>query len=228
MNITVEKILERPDAKLLMDKVNYFLSAEYQKRMAFREWLDEDKKAECHPAEFINGEVIMHSPVKRKHWKASTLLSRILGVHASLNDLGEVAIEKALIALTRNDYEPDICFWLNEKTKGFSNDQMIFPAPDFVVEILSRSTAKNDRTIKHQDYAAHGIREYWIIDPNRQLIDQFILIGNDTEYMPAKTHLISQDIKSFVIEGFEIPVVAVFDKQINKTTLLELMKPKQG
>lgn len=223
MTITVEKILERPDAKLLMDKVNYFLSAEYQKRLAFREWLDEDKKAE-----FINGEIIMHSPVKRKHWKASTLLSRILGVHASLNDLGEVAVEKALIALTRNDYEPDICFWLKEKTKVFSDDQMIFPAPDLVVEILSRSTAKNDRTIKHQDYAAHGIREYWIIDPNRQLIDQFILIGNDTEYMPAKTHLISQDIKSFVIEGFEIPVAAVFDEQINKITLQELMQPKQA
>jgi hypothetical protein len=101
---------------------------------------------------------------------------------------------------------------------------MIFPAPDFLVEILSRSTAKNDRTIKHQDYAAHRIRKYWIIDPNRQLIDQFILIGNDTEYMPAKTHLISQDIKSFVIEDFEIPVAAIFDEQINKTTLQDMKR----
>lgn len=223
MNITVEKILERPDAKLLMDKVNYFLSAEYQKRMAFREWLDEDKKAE-----FINGEIFMHSPVKRKHWKASTLLSRILGVYSSLNDLGEIAVEKALIALTRNDYEPDICFWLKEKANNFFDDQMIFPAPDFVVEILSRSTAKNDRTIKHQDYAAHGIKEYWIIDPNRQSIDQFILIGNDTEYMPAKTHLISQDIKSFVIEGFNIPVVAIFDEQANKAALQHLIQKKSA
>jgi Uma2 family endonuclease len=223
MNITVEKILERPDAKLLMDKVNYFLSAEYQKRMAFREWLDEDKKAE-----FINGEIFMHSPVKRKHWKASTLLSRILGVYSSLNDLGEIAVEKALIALTRNDYEPDICFWLKEKANNFFDDQMIFPAPDFVVEILSRITAKNDRTIKHQDYAAHGIKEYWIIDPNRQSIDQFILIGNDTEYMPAKTHLISQDIKSFVIEGFNIPVVAIFDEQANKAALQHLIQKKSA
>ena len=62
---------------------------------------------------------------------------------------------------------PDICFWSKEKADGFLDDQMIFPAPDFVVEILSKSTTKNDRTIKHQDYAAHGIREYWIIDPNR-------------------------------------------------------------
>lgn len=105
MTITVEKILQRPDAKLLVDKANYLLSAEYQKRMSFREWLDEDKKADCRPAEFINGEIVMHSPVKRKHWKASTLLSRILGVFTSLNNLGEIAVEKALIALTRNDYE---------------------------------------------------------------------------------------------------------------------------
>lgn len=112
--------------------------------MSFREWLDEDKKADCRPAEFINGEIVMHSPVKRKHWKASTLLSRILGVFTSLNNLGEIAVEKALIALTRNDYEPDICFWLKEKADVFLDDQMIFPAPDFVVEILSKSTTKND------------------------------------------------------------------------------------
>ena len=37
---------------------------------------------------------------------------------------------------------------------------MIFPARDFVVEILSKSTAKKDKGIKHQDYAAHEIREY--------------------------------------------------------------------
>lgn len=100
---------------------------------------------------------------------------------------------------------------------------MIFPAPDFVVEILSKSTTKNDRTIKHQDYAAHGIREYWIIDPNRQTVDQYILIGDDTEYMPAKTHLISQDIKSYVIEGFEISVEAIFDEKANTETLQQLM-----
>ncbi len=35
------------------------------------------------------------------------------------------------------------------------------------------------------DYAAHGVREYWIIDPNRQTLEQFIRPGEDTEFMPA-------------------------------------------
>ena len=143
-----------------------------------------------------------------------------------MNDLGKVAVEKALIALTRNDYEPDICFFSKEKAASFTDDQMIFPAPDFVVEILSKSTAKKDKGIKHQDYAAHGIREYWIIDPNRKSIDQYILIGDETEYLPAKTFSYDEDIKSFVIEGFEIPVAAIFDEDVNYEILQNLLSKK--
>lgn len=218
MTITVEKILERPDAQILIDKASYFLSSEHQKRMSFREWLDENKKAE-----FINGEVILHSPVKKKHWSASGNLAFFIGFHIRIHDLGIIAIEKALIDLGKNDYLPDICFFFNEKANLFPDDQMVFPAPDFVVEILSKSTAKNDKGIKHQDYAAHGIREYWIIDPNRRSIDQYILIGDETEYLPAKTHLYDQDIKSHVITGFEIPVAAIFNEKISKETLQNLL-----
>ena len=63
-----------------------------------------------------------------------------------------------------------------------------------MVEILSKSAAKKDRGIKHQDYAAHGIGEYWIINPHRKSIDQYILIGDETEYLPANTFLYDKDI----------------------------------
>ena len=221
MTITVEKILARPDAQILIDRASSLLLSEKQKRHSFREWLDEDKKAE-----FINGEIIMHSPVKKKHWSASGNLAFLLELYARINDLGRIAVEKALIALTRNDYEPDICFFSKEKASLFTDDQMIFPAPDFVVEILSKSTAKKDKGIKHQDYAAHGIREYWIIDPNHKSIDQYILIGDETEYLPAKTFSYGEDIKSFVIEGFEVPVSSVFDDTSNYETLQSLLSKK--
>ena len=42
---------------------------------------------------------------------------------------------------------------------------MKYPAPDFIAEILSPSTDERDRGIKFEDYAAHGVGEYWLLDP---------------------------------------------------------------
>ena len=43
----------------------------------------------------------------------------------------------------------------------------VFGAPDFIIEILSRSTRKKDMTLKLMKYANAGVREYWIIDPEK-------------------------------------------------------------
>lgn len=201
------ELLKRPDLPLVINSIELALREESTRRHEFRQWLDEDKKAE-----FINGEVVLHSPVKRRHIGVSRRLSGLLILHCSLKKIGEIMVEKATIGLTRNDYEPDICFFNSEKAAQFTEDQMIFPAPDFVVEILSKSTAANDRGIKRIDYAAHGVREYWIIDPNRQTLEQFIRPGEDTEFMPANKLLPDQTVQSRAVEGFEIPVAALFDE----------------
>ena len=44
-------------------------------------------------------------------------------------------------------------------------------APDLVVEILSPSTAHRDRGIKLDSYARHGVRQYWIVDPDEDVAD---------------------------------------------------------
>lgn len=75
-----------------------------------------------------------------------------------------VLIEKAPISLKRNDYEPDICFFEQGVAHTFDPDQQQFSAPQLIVEILSPSTAKRDRTVKFEDYQAHGIKDYWIVD----------------------------------------------------------------
>ena len=217
MNI-LEEIKKRPNAQLVIQEAIKFLNDETEKRTAFRNWIDESMKAE-----FINGEVILHSPVKNKHLNASDLLSRILSVHSSNKKLGAVQVEKAMISLTRNDYEPDICFFGNEKADKFTADQMLFPAPDLVIEILSKSTAKRDKGIKFEDYAAHGIKEYWIIDPDKQKVEQFALLGDLKEYFPIATVYYDDDIKSRVVEGFEIPVAAIFEEKANIEALKKLI-----
>ena len=216
----VEKILASPNAPQQINALNEAMQDEKKRRHDFREWITPSIKAE-----FINGEIILHSPVKKRHFSVTDLLSSLLSFYVRLNKLGRVATEKAMIALTRNDYEPDLVFFSKERYAAFDEDQMLFPAPDFVVEILSKSTASKDRGIKKKDYAAHGIREYWIIDPIRQNIQQFILFSpKDKEYSPAKTFGLADEIESYVIKGFIIPVQAIFDEAVNVETIQDLLK----
>ncbi len=53
----------------------------------------------------------------------------------------------------------------------------IYGAPDFVLEILSGSTRKKDMTVKLMKYMEAGVREYWVIDPEKRLL--IVYIGED-------------------------------------------------
>lgn len=53
----------------------------------------------------------------------------------------------------------------------------VYGAPDLVVEILSPSTAKNDRGPKMDAYAAAGVREYWIVDTANRSVEVYLLSG---------------------------------------------------
>lgn len=154
MQISLEQALQMPDAVLFAQKLDSALKAEKKKRQHFYEIVEENKKME-----FINGEIFFHSPVKLRHNSATKLLCKLIDTFVAKHKLGFVGIEKIMVSLTRNDYEPDICFFGNDKAKDFKRNQMQFPAPDFAVEVLSKSTEKNDRETKFQDYAAHGVKE---------------------------------------------------------------------
>ncbi len=217
----VDRIMASPDAPQQLSALNEAMEDESKRRHDFRQWITPSVKAE-----FINGEVVLHSPVKKCHFSVTDLLSRLLNFYGSVKKLGRVATEKAMIALTRNDYEPDLVFFSAEKYATFHDDQMLFPAPDFVVEILSKKTAAKDRGIKKQDYAAHGISEYWIIDPVRQQIEQYILFTpNDKQYSPPKIFGLADEIEGRAISGFVIPVQALFDEGVNVETMQDFLNP---
>ncbi len=198
----LEELQASPDALLIIERIQRSIRQEATKRHEFYELVHED-----HKAEFINGEVVFHSPVRKAHWSVSTELVRQLSNFVKEHDLGIVGSEKVMITLSRNDYEPDICFFRKEVADQFTDEQLRFPAPDFVVEILSESTKDRDRGVKMRDYAAHGIPEYWIVDSAQQAIEQYLL--HEYRYQLhqkiAEGHLTSQ-----VITGFSVAMNSLF------------------
>lgn len=192
------------------------LKAERDRRNAFyAEMTDESKM------EFIDGEVVLHSPARNWHLNASKYLLMLLQYWVSCHTKGLVQIEKALCIFDRNDYEPDIVYFGPAKAALIRRDTLKFPVPDFIVEILSESTEGRDRGVKFDDYAAHGVQEYWIVDPHEETIEQYLLSSDGTYNLKLKSA--SGDIASTFIQGFFIPIRAVFDADANIASLTKLM-----
>lgn len=212
----LDQLMHSPRLPIIVRKLEQVVADEAAQRQAFYDQITEGDKAE-----YINGEIIFHSPVKFCHLRTTKRLLVLLDTHVGFNDLGFVGYEKMLISLTRNDYEPDICYFSSDKAAQFTEEQMRFPAPDFIVEVLLDSTEGNDRGVKFKDYAAHGVQEYWIIDPVREMVEQYQLVQDRYE-LRIKSD--SGEIKSVVLPDFQIPVRAIFDDDLNRKTLVTLTR----
>jgi Uma2 family endonuclease len=213
----IASLMARPDLPRIVENINLASRDEQRRRENFREDLSPSVKAE-----FIGGSIVSHTPARAKHLRVTNNLVSLLRNFVMTRGLGEVFTEKALVCLTRNDYEPDICFFGLEKAVTFNDETMQFPVPDFVVEVLSDSTEHRDRGVKWDDYGLHGIKEYWIIDCDEQAIEQYLLRGDETTYHLARK-LTDGEIESVVVPGFRIAVSAVFNSQQNQLALKKLL-----
>lgn len=80
------------------------------------------------------------------------------------------------------------------------HDNGIHGAPDFVVEVLSDSTANKDFSIKLELYEKSGVREYWIIQPETATVFQFVLDG--ITFAPVREFRRGVPVPSAVFTGF--------------------------
>lgn len=195
-------MMDSPGLPELIERAQHALAQERRLREKFYADISPE-----HKWEFIQGEVIMHSPALNRHLMATKHLFGLMDSHARVHQLGLVHMEKAMTCFPRNDYEPDVMFFGVAKLGLIGPDTLKFPIPDLIVEVLSPSTESRDRGIKFVDYAQHGVGEYWIVDTVAETVELFRLANG--AYAPAvaqKDGALSSD----VLAGFEMPVRAVF------------------
>lgn len=112
---------------------------------------------------------------------------------------------------SENTLQPDLLYIRRERA-DIIRDGYVYGAPDLVVEILSDSTARNDKTIKKQTYERFGVAEYWLIEPEYKLVDQFVL--TDGEYRLVKTWTEEEEIVSAVVPCLAIGLADVFRRGV--------------
>ena len=196
----IQPLLHSPLLPEIVETLQSRIREEAARRRTFYEDLRDDQKAE-----FVDGQVILHSPARGKHIDGAAELEKLLGTYVSMRESGKVHGEKCLCVFPRNDYEPDVVFFGPDKAAGLADDTMKFPIPDFVAEVLSESTEDRDRGVKFEDYESHGVAEYWIIDAEAEVVEQYLRRG-DRFYLALKSG--SGEIASPTVPGFRIPIRA--------------------
>jgi Uma2 family endonuclease len=215
MTALLEQVMALPTLPEFVADLEARLEAERERRRQFYAQIPDGAKWE-----FIQGEVVMHSPDRVGHMAVRGRLERLLSSHVDANQLGIVLAEKGLCVFPRNDFMPDVIFFGREKAGTLEPHQLRLPVPDFACEILSESTAARDRGVKFRDYEAHGVAEYWVIDAESETLEQFGL-KEGRYFLELKSG--TGQVRSRVVSGFEVPIRALFDPAENLSALRSLL-----
>ena len=126
-------------------------------------------------AEWVDGRVLVMSPGNRSQSRLTRFLSAVLQHWAEAHDLGEVFVPPFALRLGDGAArEPDVFFVRTENADRVRGTYVQAPA-DLVIEILSPSSRGTDRGDKFYEYEEAGISEYWLIDPEREVVEAYRL-----------------------------------------------------
>lgn len=136
--------------------------------------------------EIIDGDHYMTPAPSTTHQTVSKRLQYQFYTQVELTGLGLVFDAPVDVQLTEHDIvQPDLVVVLKDRTRMITHTK-INGVPDFVVEILSPSTAVVDTTLKKQLYERAGVAEYWIADPDAQRLDRFRLVDGGYRLEPVE------------------------------------------
>ena len=159
--------------------------------------------------ELLDGELIMVPAPNLKHQTVQLKLTMRLGLFIENRALGTLFTPVCDVMLSDTDVvQPDLLFISRERDHLLSGGQNVQGAPDLVVEILSPSSAEQDRGKKRALYGQHGVTEYWLVDP----IAETVTIHRQRGGVLAATHTFGrgQTLRSPLFAGLELHLDDIF------------------
>jgi Uma2 family endonuclease len=138
--------------------------------------------------EVIAGELYVTPAPGRIHQKVSARLVSLFERFSEEQGAGTAYHAPFDVIFGEGDYmEPDLIFVRRDREDEVIKEHAAVAAPDLVVEILSGSTARRDRGIKRERYAAYGVSAYWIVDTDAKQVEVYRLTGGELRWVRTET-----------------------------------------
>jgi Uma2 family endonuclease len=159
------------------------------------------------PVELWDGELVMSPAPSFKHQEIVDRFHDVLKAWVRKHRLGKTAIAPLDMVLTpTRATQPDVVFISNERL-GIIQEQLR-GAADLVAEVISPESRRRDRIDKRDLYEQHGVREYWLIDPEAGTVE--VLHLESGAYKLAGRWRPGELAPSRLLKGFEVPVDSLF------------------
>ena len=173
-------------------------------KLGYREYV-------CFPAdgrrhEVIDGEHIVNPVPDTYHQTLSRRIQFQLYAQIELRGLGMVFNAPTDLQLSGLDIvQPDLIVILNRR-RTIITPTKIKGVPDLLVEILSASSVHSDQVLKKELYRKSAVPEYWVVDPDDHVVEQYVLRGDAYEVLGRHSDLITVQN----LEGVQVKLTEVW------------------
>ena len=160
--------------------------------------------------ELIDGEFFMTPSPTPRHQRISRKLLLVIGKFLETHPVGEVFDAPVDVVFSQKPPQvvvPDLVYVSKERS-DIVTEKNIQGVPDLLVEILSPTTAANDRRVKRTLYERFGVPEYWIVDPEAETVQVYRL--SDGRYGICLEFRKKDALDSPLLPGLSIPLSEVF------------------
>ena len=161
--------------------------------------------------ELIDGEHYVTPSPNRTHQIIAGNIHGLLWRHLDEHGGGQVFMAPFDVVFSNFDVvEPDLLFVSDERAARIMTAKNVQGAPDLVVEVGSPGTRRRDEKLKQQLYEGFGVSEYWVVDPELELIKVYRAIEGRYVRVHELTNERGDILTTPLISGLELPLARIF------------------
>jgi len=124
--------------------------------------------------ELAHGEIYMSPSPSPDHSDIILALAGFLRPHIKQHKLGKLYADTDTVFDDENTRRPDVIFFASARLHLVGKKALMGP-PDLCVEVLSPTSVEMDREDKFALYENRRVANYWIVDPDAQVIEAYVL-----------------------------------------------------
>lgn len=168
-------------------------------------------------AEIIEGTLYVLPRPAPAHAHAASVLGGELSERSQRGRAGSggwwIVDEPELQLVELEPISPDLAGWRVERMAELPGTPHFNVVPDWVCEVLSRSTEFIQRTLKLPLYAAHGVRHVWLADPSAKMLEVYTL-GGGLQWRHVQMYPCDGRLRVPPFEALELDLAALFGSPV--------------